>query len=134
MIKITELRFGNLLKIFGITTRVEGITPDELIHSSNYSERPLSDFEPIDLSIELIKENHFVEHSDTKTSRMPEYTDGRIILRFHEKGVSVFTPIDMPWATPDFPLHMYYINSINYVHELQNTYFMLFKEEIDLNL
>ena len=139
MITLQEVRVGNYLWFNGQTVEITSLSKQKIgfQYLSNPNEevfRPIGsiDLSGIEVTILLIKHLHFVTYGAGKIGDMEEYTDGRIILRFHSEGVSVFTPIDMPWATPHFPLQTYHITQLHTLHELQNLYFDLFKVELEV--
>jgi hypothetical protein len=81
---------------------------------------------PIPITEQMLISSHFVRYGENvESAEMLEYTDGRIIIRVTKKEdlFTIFTPIDMPWATPNFPIQTYYITGIYFVHQLQNIYF-----------
>lgn len=147
MIKPSELRIGNLIYHQSNWGRVEAIGKKDItikyLAGENKGFEMLHNYDDpyigrVYFSLSLVTQMmHFVAYGEQPiNARMPEFTDGRMILRFLPDDVklSVFTTIDMPWATPDFPLQMYYITQVSYLDQLQNLYFDLFKEELLIEL
>ncbi len=144
MIFLPALRLNNRLIYNDSYVTVASITKDavwlDYIAESSKASTSLNDsernkLEGLPLTKTIAQLLYFVEYGasdEMKAAGMEEFTDGRLILRFTEDVVSVFAPIDMPWATPDFPLQMYYINQIKFLHQLQNLYIDLFEDTLDI--
>jgi hypothetical protein len=144
MISLSSCRIGNFILYAGEFSKITSLTTDKLgffhrLHKDKeiFREYNSMSMGPIELTTGLIKQLGFVPYGDGQkmehvSGNMYEFTDGRVILRTHSEGVSVFTPINMPWATPDFPLNSYWICNIWALHELQNLYYDLFTEELDI--
>jgi hypothetical protein len=141
--QIYECRIDNIILYGGEATQIKYLDHEKVgFYHHLQKEMIFRKYDSMDLAGMIIDKQllewiGFVPHADGKpmehvTGDMYEFTDGRVILRTHSDGVSVFTPINMPWATPDFPLQAYYINQIYRLHELQNIYFDLFKIPLDI--
>lgn len=115
--EIQELRIGNYVKIFDTITQIEGMsTWDNLIQNSNFAERELSEFEPIELTEEWLLKFGFKKdgYGDFIISNAIMWlNNGKIIAH-----IGMSTAIDI---------------KCNYVHELQNIYFSLKGQELKLN-
>lgn len=118
--KAEELRIGNIIKINDTETVVEGFsTWDNLIQSSDFAERDISEFEQIPLTEEWLLKFGAKWDSDYVALEVNKLT-----IRTHlpnMKPASIFAYFDG-----------IRIKQLKYVHELQNLYFALTGQELTI--
>ena len=123
--EIKELRIGNYISPLGIgLTKVEGFCIwDNLIQSSNFAERDIEDFEPIPLTEDWLLIFGFEKDSQVNLFRLE-----------NKLGIIVYYPkTSVEKAKINFMLTnaSFMINTIRYVHELQNLCFALTQKELE---
>lgn len=118
--KANELRLGNIFKVSGFPMYVEAIFKDTVYlnfegNEGDVWEENIKDLVPIPLTEEILIKAGFKE----------EY-DGWVFSK------TIFiTKDDDGWHVGNFG---FFINSIQYLHQLQNLYFALTGEEIKIEL
>ena len=116
---VGELRVGNLVLNDGIWYRINPI--DIYNHSVNLD----SGFEPIELTEDiLVKKCGFENHN------------GKILMSIHDSIFSGIIFVEYYKGLKKWNLDIGDINitMINYLHQLQNFYFVLTGEELDVKL
>ena len=127
--KATELRLGNCVKIGNIYTKIEGIsTWDNLIQNSMFAERELNEFEPIPLTEEILlkcegyKQNYGFEINDNT----------QLDFVITNDGVYPFITQDGEFSR-QLPSQVN-LERIQHLHQLQNLFFALTGDELEINL
>jgi hypothetical protein len=130
--KINELRIGNYISPLGMgITVVEGLCIwDGLIHSSNFAERGIEDFEPIPLTEEWLLKFGFedVDLNMSGSNWLVKEQKGiwRQAIRIAYSERSDEWSLTLECVSPP----TLSISRLKYVHQLQNLYFALTGEEI----
>lgn len=129
--KCTELRIGNLVMYNGEVVKVKHITkhkigyhtiPDETI--MNYAR--LCEIEPILVTEELLKKNGFgIDQNITEYELLS--CDERRITAYEVKHGWHFHIDDEEYCTC-------FSNTLKYIHDLQNAYQLVTKQELTLQL
>jgi hypothetical protein len=125
--ELNELRIGNYIAPLGKgITQVEGMcTWDSLIQSSNFAERGIEDFEPIQLTEEWLFNFGFISRKESEGfyyfgyGKNPITYDWMLCLKYFKDENRFF--------------FMNGHHTIKYIHQLQNLYFVLTGEELKLN-
>jgi hypothetical protein len=116
---IKELRIGNNVMIGGIITKIEGLsTWDDIIQNSNFSERPLSEFEPIPLTEEILLKCGFKKDGRYLILKLEEYCN--LFYDTTDKTICIGVEYEAGGTERKF----------EYVHQLQNLVFALTGEEL----
>lgn len=123
--EVQELRIGNYVKIFDTITQIEGMsTWDNFIQSSNFAEREISEFEPIQLTEEWLLNFGFIRHHE-------DYSNNIIYIK------NVYNNTEFEWGVypNEIGSGVQIINrkELKYVHQLQNLCYSLTGEELKLN-
>lgn len=135
--KPTELRIGNLVMYNGKVVKVEQITK----HKIGYHTKPnetrmnyarLCEIEPIPITEELLTKIGFM---------LPEHKEFYVMCRINGKDNSLrLTRYFNLWNAEIFASHPevvmleHTIKGLRFVHELQNAYQLVTKEELTLQL
>jgi hypothetical protein len=140
MIERSDCRIDNWITYSGEFVRINSLTREKIgffhrLHPGQEIFIPVNEWSlgGVELTKELVVDHlHFVPFKGPNypEEAAGEYTDGRIILRINEDSLAVFIPNNFPWAASK-GIHMDYVCSINYLHQLQNLYYDLFQEELD---
>lgn len=135
--KPTELRIGNLVMCNGEVVRVEQITKKKIGYHRHKGETRMNyarlcEIEPIPITEELLTKIGFIlpEHKEFYAMCRINGKDNGIRLTkyFTSYNVEIFA------EHPDFVLLEHTIKDIRYVHDLQNAYQLVTKEELTLQL
>lgn len=135
--KPTELRIGNLVMYNGEVVRVEQITKKKIGYHRHKGETRMNyarlcEIEPIPITEELLTKIGFIlpEHKEFYAMCRINGKDNGIRLTkyFTSYNVEIFA------EHPDFVLLEHTIKDIRYVHDLQNAYQLVTKEELTLQL
>lgn len=130
---VTELRIGNYIDAIlqGKITRVEYIdSRDGIIGSSDFSDRPIEDFLPIELTEEWLLKLGFDKKEDGSVSC--QYHIGNNPLT-HDYVVSLVWLKRLPnYELEGFPFYRNGHHTIKNVHQLQNLYFALTGQELTI--
>jgi hypothetical protein len=132
--KINELRIGNYISPLGIgITVVEGLcTWDGLIQSSNFAERGIEDFEPIPLTEEWLLKFGFedVDLNMSGSNWLVKEQKGlwRQAIRIAYSEKSEEWSLTLECVSPP----TLSIVRLKYVHQLQNLYFALTGNELNI--
>lgn len=135
--KPTELRIGNLVMYEGKVVKVEQITRKKIGYHRykgetrmNYAR--LCEVEPIPITEELLLKVGFL---------LPEHKEFYALLNINGRDEAIritkyFTSynVEIFAEHPDFVLLEHTIKDIRYVHDLQNVYQLVTKEELTLQL
>jgi hypothetical protein len=116
MIQIQDLRIGNWLKLGNNSTQVLTITYDRSLgHCVNQPDLPVSEFEPIPLSGELLEQCGFEFYLAQRRECFRK--DTFYLHKTQRKG------------------YRYGVNThIKYLHQLQNLYWCLVGKELEIKL
>lgn len=116
--EVKDLRIGNYISPLGIgVTKVEGFCIwDNLIQSSDFAERGIEDFEPIQLNEEWLLKFGFKYNNPT--------------YEWYDKSAVFFIQVNYLGFDLIAKFHNQVIREIKYVHELQNLYFALTGKEL----
>lgn len=121
-LKENELKIGNFVKGIGhnIIWKVEGIDKDFIFSSQNW--RLISSFEGIEITEKLLFKCGFnIGHT---SSVVKSYWIG-------ENPITCDWNIILKWIDGDScPFYLNGFHKIKYLHELQNLYFLLTREEL----
>jgi hypothetical protein len=127
--KATELRLGNWVKIGNIYTKIEGIsTWDNLIQNSRFAERELNEFEPIPITEEILlkcegyDKNYGFEINETT------YLDFTIM------GKWLYPYIIQEPEVSHLSTNCINLERIQHLHQLQNLFYALTGDELEINL
>ena len=137
MIKVQELRIGNYVYcqdeinvIYGITK--EGFIQYEKENSVYYC--GIDEIKPIELTEEILLKN-------TKTSRFISRYKSELIFDNYDSNICIFKQkLIQICLYCDFRKKIYYIKingkkiHIKYLHQLQNLYFVLIGQELEIQL
>lgn len=125
--KVNELRIGNIISPLGKgITSVEGFCIwDNLIQSSNFTERDIKDFEPIQLTEEWLLKFGF-EPVELNVDKTYFIDNGRKCLEIDLSSCTVLYQSNIGIKYIDLNI------DLEYVHQLQNLYFALTGEELEL--
>jgi hypothetical protein len=132
--KINELRIGNYISPLGRgVTVVEGLcTWDGLIQSSNFAERGIEDFEPIPLTEEWLLKFGFedVDLNMSGSNWLVKEQKGlwRQAIRIAYSEKSEEWSLTLECVSPP----TLSIVRLKYVHQLQNLYFALTGNELNI--
>jgi len=123
MIQTNELRIGNWINEFEIATQADSRFIDRL-YNIELRGKIAIDVTPIPLTPEILEKAGFNE------------VDGNEWYRFYDKGflrVFIHHSVDSCFVSVDGLKIDYYINNF-YLHQLQNLYFALTGEELNIEL
>jgi len=123
MIQTNELRIGNWINEFEIATQADSRFIDRL-YNIELRGKIAIDVTPIPLTPEILEKAGFNE------------VDGNEWYRFYDKGflrVFIHKSVDSCFVSVDGLKIDYYINNF-YLHQLQNLYFALTGEELNIEL
>lgn len=112
--KASETRLNNLIFKNGIITE---ITPDIMLELLRYS----TPFEPMPLTEEILLRFGFIKESKFS------YSFKNFLVEF------MFQDITLSFRIKISEKESVFLTDLHYVHELQNLYFALTKEELTLN-
>ena len=130
-LKPEELMIGNWISFFGKTdTQVEGLsTWDDIIQNSNCAERPLNQFEPIELTEEWLLKFGFkiADHKEYNLFLSKDYPRNYLNIHTNTDGEQKITVFCSDEDESSFMLE-----NIKHVHQLQNLYFALTNEELKI--
>lgn len=121
--KRTELRIGNFVNTLDGILKVDGIGEYVLIEKYAYS---FSDIKPIPLTEEILLKCGFV-YTDEENEYMS------LIVGFNSKLISSdkSANFNSVWLHKEIP---YTLMEFKYLHQLQNLYFTLTNQELQINL
>lgn len=131
--KPQDLRIGNYVYLDDSMSKIIDITPKHLTHTAHYVPIPLTEWRLEELGFKL-DHNVVVDFYEVKIfskSLLPHNPDSleRIIIRYPEGHCEIGD------TTRDEYDDCYLLNiDVDYVHELQNLYYSLTKEELKLNI
>lgn len=107
MIKVQEVRVGNHLKIDGVIVKIDERTIFDFNHDRRVKE-------PIPLTEEILLKCGF------------EKIDNEFVISIYQSKF-VYSETMMLWRGE-------YLNQCKYLHQLQNLYFVLTNEELEIKL
>jgi len=114
MINANELRIGNWVKHLGLDVRIEahGIA---MFEDGDFS------CDPIPLTPEILEKSGF------KKTNVFDYVKKPILL--HDMTDTSFSHFETYWGKQEF-----FLNTVEYLHQLQNLYFALTGNELKITL
>ena len=133
MIKANELRIGNIINYQGVKKIVNSLSSEsiDVCYLANYGEfkypnTPIEHIKPIPLTEELLLKCGFISRS-FKMSDISIKKDTNLYTLVYDLIKSeCYLDLDFTFMTLD--------NEIKYLHQLQNLYFALTGEELEIKL
>jgi hypothetical protein len=119
MIKANELRIGNIVERNGLNVRVTSIGAKDSMTDGGYSE--LKNIEPIKLTPEILEKADFVGGYEN-------YYDHKKL-----EGLQIQIDENGCWLLND-EFTQYYGKPFKYLHQLQNLFYSLTGEELNIEL
>lgn len=126
--EIKDLRIGNYISPLGIGyTKVEGFCIwDNLIQSSDFAERGIEDFEPIQLTEEWLLKFGFEKEIDKLSISIYDNICISFFCYEHDDDFITLTNLNLEGNNV---IHNE-LKNIKYIHQLQNLYFALTGKEL----